>query len=152
MKAPSERQAAPEIIDAFADLFSVSSGAVRIITAQPTDGFDYLITAPDHTFTAEYKALATPGPLASAIESLKQAAETHPDWIPLLVVPFLSPRGRALCDQAAVSWLDLSGNCKITAPGLRLWVEGRPNRFVQRGRPSSRICAESRSRFAPTSR
>src|SRR5690606_22869756 len=49
--------------------------------------------------------------------------------------PFMEKAGRELCDKAQVSWLDLSGNARITAPGLRVWVEGRPNKYARRGRP-----------------
>jgi ribosomal protein S28E/S33 len=42
-----------------------------------------------------------------------------------------------------VSWLDLSGNARIVAPGLRVQIEGKSNRFKRVGRP--------RSLFAPKS-
>jgi hypothetical protein len=48
-----------------------------------------------------------------------------------------------LCDEAQVSWLDLSGNAHLVAPGLRVNIEGKPNKFKQPGRP--------RSLFAPKS-
>jgi len=43
--------------------------------------------------------------------------------------------------------LDLSGNAKIIAPGLRIRVEGRPNKFSDRGRPPNVFAAKS-SRIA----
>ena len=137
MKAPTETQAAPEIINALADLLGTPSGAVRLRAAEPREGFDYCITALGYTFVAEYKRVATPGPLAHAVQQLKQAVNSHPGSIPLVAAPYLSPRGREYCDHAGVSWVDLSGNGKITAPGLRIWIQGRANRFVERGRPSS---------------
>lgn len=59
---------------------------------------------------------------------------THPDAIPLLVVLYMTPASRAKCEKAGISWLDLSGNADISAPGLRVFIEGKPNRFRRPGR------------------
>ena len=52
-------------------------------------------------------------------------------------------RGRRLCADAGVSWLDLSCNAHIVAPGLRILIEGKKNRFVRRGRPSTAFAPRS---------
>ncbi len=57
--------------------------------------------------------------------------------VPVVVVPFMGEVGRRLCEQAAVSWFDLSGNAEIVAPGLRIHVEGKPNKYKKPGRPST---------------
>ena len=57
--------------------------------------------------------------------------------MPLLAVPFMGDTGRRFCDEEDCSWLDLSGNAKIRAPGLLVRIEGKPNRFKRRGRPAS---------------
>jgi hypothetical protein len=44
--------------------------------------------------------------------------------------------GKELCRKAGMAWLDLSGNAQITTPRLRIMIDGRPNRYAQRGRPS----------------
>jgi hypothetical protein len=51
--------------------------------------------------------------------------------------------GKRLCEEADVSWFDLSGNAHIVAPGLRILIEGKPNRFLRRGRPSSAFAPKS---------
>jgi hypothetical protein len=61
----------------------------------------------------------------------------------VVVVPYMGEVGQRLCEEAGVSWLDLSGNARIVAPGLRVRIEGKPNRFKRVGRP--------RSLFAPKS-
>jgi hypothetical protein len=61
----------------------------------------------------------------------------------LLVVPYMGVAGRSVCAAAGISWLDLSGNARIVAPGLLVQVEGRPNRFKPRGRPWSPFAAKS---------
>jgi hypothetical protein len=55
--------------------------------------------------------------------------------------------GRELCESSGTSWLDLCGNAKITAPGLRIWIEGRPNKYIDRGRPPNLFAPKS-SRIA----
>lgn len=63
--------------------------------------------------------------------------------VPLLAVPHMGETGRRLCAAEGVSWLDLSGNAHLTGPGLMIKVEGRPNRFLRRGRPGSVFAARS---------
>ncbi len=77
------------------------------------------------------------GSTAGILLAVRQLTRHWPTrTIPLLVVPFMGDTGRALCAEQGVSWLDLSGNADITAPGLRVKVEGQPNRHRRRGRPS----------------
>jgi DNA-binding transcriptional regulator YhcF (GntR family) len=73
-----------------------------------------------------------------AVEQLKTALEeAGRGAVPLVVVPYMGPAGQRICAKAGVSWFDLSGNADIRAPGLRIRVEGRPNLYKRRGRPSS---------------
>jgi hypothetical protein len=51
--------------------------------------------------------------------------------------------GRQRCEAAGVSWFDLSGNARIVGPGLRIIVQGQPNRFARRGRPASVFAPKS---------
>ena len=55
--------------------------------------------------------------------------------------------GRERCAEYDVSWMDLSGNARIVAPGLRILIEGKPNRYKRRGRPSTAFAPKS-SRIA----
>src|SRR5690606_3164329 len=66
-----------------------------------------------------------------------------PDTVPLLVVPYMGDVGRRICEEAGVAYVDLSGNAVIKAPPLVIRVEGRPNRFKKRGRPSSLFAPKS---------
>ena len=81
--------------------------------------------------------------VAAVARALRRIGETADEVIPLLVVPFMRDSARTLCADAGVSWLDLSGNAHIVGSGLRIVIEGKPNRFERRGRP--------RSAFAPKS-
>jgi hypothetical protein len=65
------------------------------------------------------------------------------DVVPVIVTSFMGGAGKRLCAEAGVSWFDLSGNADIMAPGLRILIEGKPNKFVRRGRPSSAFAPKS---------
>ena len=144
MKPPSEKQAASEIADLLADLLASGPKAIRLRPAAESNGYDYLISAPGHRFIVEYKRVASAGPLAEAVNRLKLSAETlQHSGPPLIVVPFMGEVGKEICDRTGVSWMDLSGNAKIVAPGLRIHIEGRPNKYSDRGRPPNVFASKS---------
>jgi hypothetical protein len=62
---------------------------------------------------------------------------------PVVGVPYMGDVGKSVCTELGVSWFDLSGNADITAPGLRILVEGKSNQFVRRGRPSNAFAPKS---------
>src|ERR1051326_1311993 len=115
MKPPSERQAASEIVDSLAELLGTRTKAIRFQPAQ-SKGYDCLISAPGYRFIVEYKKVASAGPLADAINSLKLAVKALPDKAQaLIVVPFMGDVGKVICERSSVSWLDPSGNAQIYA-------------------------------------
>jgi hypothetical protein len=146
MKPPTERHAGPEIIDLLADIIGCSPDKAHLRSI-PKE-FDYSISLPGQRFLVEYKSSASAGRLASAVEQLKRLAEANRErGLPLLVVPFMGQVGQEICERSGVSWLDLSGNAMIVAPGLRIRIEGRPNKFTDRGRPPNLFAPKS-SRIA----
>jgi DNA-binding MarR family transcriptional regulator len=143
MKPPSERQAESLIVDVLADLFDSPPKKIR---SQPVaaNGYDYAIAVLGQRFLVEYKVSASAGPMASAIDRLKRRADGHQvEGLQLVVVPYMGQVGRDLCERSNISWMDLSGNAKIVAPGLRIHVEGRPNKFSERGRPPNVFAPKS---------
>lgn len=106
-----------------------------------TDG---LIEADGFRFAVVYKQSLGAASLAGAASEAKHLAEREDGAvIPLVVVPYIGETGPSLCEQAGVDWLDLSGNARIKAPGLRIWIEGHPNRFKERGRPANVFAPKS---------
>ncbi len=65
----------------------------------------------------------------------------------LLVVPYMGEVGARLCQEADVSWIDLSGNAHIDTESVFVHVEGRANEFKRPGRPSN-IFAPKSSRIS----
>jgi hypothetical protein len=148
MKPPKEKQAVSQIAELLADLFDSSPTAVRVEHVGGTERHDYSISIADRRFIAEYKSNASAGSIDAAIKGLQRCAEFNPDaGLPLIVVPFMGQVGRRLCEQSRMSWLDLCGNAKIIAAGLRIWIEVHPNKFSDRGRPPN-VFASKSSRVA----
>lgn len=104
---------------------------------------DYVMTAGPFRFAIEAKAAGATDQVAAAVRQLQQFRAVDSDALLIVVVPFMSAGGRAYAAERGMSWLDLSGNAYIVAPGLRIVVEGKPNQFVRPGRP--------RDLFAPRS-
>ncbi len=96
----------------------------------------------DYSFLVEWKASGSAAAVVSGIRALALRQAGH-SAIPLLVVPFMGDVGRRWCSEAGVTWLDLSGNARIVVPGLRIIIDGQPNRFTRRGRPSNAFAPKS---------
>lgn len=65
------------------------------------------------------------------------------DTIPLIVVPYMGDTGWKLCENADISWMDLSGNAWIESGMIHISVLGRENRFKSRGRPANLFAPKS---------
>ncbi len=107
-------------------------------------GVDLLVNYGTRRLVVEVKGSAGAAVVGNAISQAKQyAAAISRSAIPVIAVPFMGDVGRGLCDEAGVSWFDLSGNARILAPGLRIIIDGKPNLFVRRGRPSTAFAPKS---------
>jgi hypothetical protein len=82
--------------------------------------------------------------VAATADQLRRCIEkAAPGSAPLLVVPYMTKAGAAAAEQRNLSWIDLSGNARLRDHELFVWVEGKPNRFPRRGRPSSPFAPKS---------
>jgi len=91
-----------------------------------------------HAFIVEFKSASSLASVAVATGQLKASTDDFPkSFVPLLAVPFMPQSGREYCREAGVSWFDLSGNARIVAPGLYVYVEGYRNKFRRSGRPET---------------
>lgn len=111
----------------------------------PRDRGADIVVDLDHTkLVVECKMASDSTAVAGAISRVKAAApKIHRKAVPIVAVPFMGDVGKRLCSEADVSWFDLSGNAHIVAPRLRILIEGKPNKFVRRGRPSTAFAPKS---------
>lgn len=138
---PTEKQLVAEVPAALASLLDVPQEDVKVEAGSEAD---LLVSAAGHSFVVEVLGAASPGALAAHASQVTAAARRQGrKAVPLLVVPFMSDAGRRVCEGASVPWFDLSGNAHIVAPGIRVIVDGRPNRFRGPGRPASIFAPKS---------
>ncbi|GAB4212478.1 MAG: hypothetical protein OHK0013_35300 [Sandaracinaceae bacterium] len=136
-----EKQLVAEVPAALASLLDVPQEDVNVEAGGEAD---LLVSAAGHSFVVEVLGAASPGALAAHASQVTAAARRQGrKAVPLLVVPFMSDAGRRVCEDAGIPWFDLSGNAHIVAPGIRIIVDGRPNRFRGPGRPASIFAPKS---------
>ncbi|MEW6777931.1 MAG: type IV toxin-antitoxin system AbiEi family antitoxin [Bdellovibrionota bacterium] len=136
------RREAPKLLE------KVTGLPVRVEEApnrkRGVEGPDFALRAGDYTFLVEVKSSSAAGPVDLAVQHLKKLLpKGRKNTIPLLVVPYMGNTGWAKCLEADVSWLDLSGNARIKAPGLIIGLQVYPNRFKGKGRPSTAFAPKS---------
>jgi hypothetical protein len=147
--APSsdENSVISRVMPALAGLLAVPQEDIEV-RAGTANGADVALGAAGQTFVVEVTEASSAGPVAAHAERAAAAAKAiRKRAIPIVAVPFMGASGRLACERAGVSWFDFSGNAHIIAPGLRVIVDGRPNQFPKRGRPSS-VFAPKSSRVA----
>jgi hypothetical protein len=144
MRAPKEEQALRQVGARLAEFLGAAKPDVRISQEPRAPRADAVIELAGATFVVEYKGSGATAPVSAAIEQVQRSASTvGRRAIPLVVVPFMGPVGRRRCEEAQIAWLDLSGNARIVAPGIRVLIEGQPNQFKSRGRPFSAFAPKS---------
>ena len=136
----------PRVTEAVSTFLAVTELPAREMKAQARSAGvrpDFVLQAGGQDFIFEVKNNSEVATVARALDQQGECLAQFRSATPVLVVPYMGEAGQALCRDAHVSWMDLSGNAHIVANPLRVIVRGMPNRFVRRGRP--------RSVFAPKS-
>lgn len=98
---------------------------------------DYVLQAGPTKFVVEAKSVDDIANVDYAIRQLAVTRQAVPNAVPLLVVPYMGPKARRYVSSRDTSWMDLSGNADIRGPGIRILIDGKPNKFAASGRPSS---------------
>lgn len=111
-------------------------------------GPDVTLYAGKYTFVVEAKSSNRLAAIHQACDQARRLVHKESRAaLPLVAVPYMGPSGRDACKAVGVSFVDAAGNAHIEAPGLLVHVEGKPNRSVAPGRPSS-VFAPRSSRVA----
>lgn len=141
MQIPRETIAIRQAAYRLAEILGVPDVAVRTnlsIRSSDSRQRDALIYARGHSFVLEWKGSGSLSHVVAAIHRLARArlSFSH-DVIPLLAVPYMGRAAQEHCAKANVSWLDLSGNARIIAPGIFYQNLGNPNHYRRAGRPET---------------
>src|ERR1035437_5283585 len=124
----------PEIL---ASLLGIDHANTRARTNSPA-GTAFVLAEADREFLVDFRSSTSGGAVTIASRRLReQVTDCSPDVVPLLAVPYMGDVGRRAWQETGYSWIDLSGNASIVAPGLKVMVEGRPNLYPTRGRPAN---------------
>ncbi len=136
-----EREAAHRLPEILTEL--LGEPGLRLDAPSATDGGIDLIGHDEqgHRWVFQIKASSQPGRVADVASRMRDLRRD--DTIPVLVVPYMTPAGARAAEEAGLSWIDLSGNARIRSDDLYVRVEGRPNQFRSRGRPSSPFAPKS---------
>lgn len=133
MKAQRSHSIPPKAVAALSQALELKKESIHQPKREPG-----IVNADAWTFVMRWASAGVAGPVAFAAEAARQrAVQLGNGVIPLVAAPFMGPAGRERCEAAGVAWLDLSGNARIIAPGIRVLRLGHPNKFKRTGRPSS---------------
>jgi hypothetical protein len=128
--------------EALAGLLGVGVADLDLRSSDPS-GAGFLV-AGANSFVVEFIKSPSAAPVAAAAKKVRELAKrVRRRTVPLVAVPFMGEVGRKVCEEAGVGWLDLSGNAHIIAPGIRIIVDGRLNRFRSPGRPPNLFAPRS---------
>lgn len=144
MNIPSEKQALDRIARRICNLLEVNKHDRVLSEFSNNSGRETTLEIGNHRFVIQWKGTARSAAILLAIESLrKKIGDRHGSAIPIVAVPYMGEAGSKRLEEAKMSWLDLCGNARIVAPGLRIEVTGKPNLFKRKGRPSSAFAPRS---------
>jgi hypothetical protein len=136
-----EREAMHRLPEILTEL--LGEPGLRLDAPSATDGGVDLVGHDEqgHRWVFQVKASSQPGRVADVASRMRDLRRD--DTIPVLVVPYMTSAGARAVEEAGLSWIDLSGNARIRSDDLYVRVEGRPNQFRSRGRPSSPFAPKS---------
>lgn len=127
------REEAPDLLERWL--------GVPVLVNEASSSADFIIRAGTLDFAVILKGRADVATVGQALEQIQSSSALFEAKrvTPLVLVPYMTPTGRARLAAAGISWLDLSGNACIQEPGhgVHVWVEGKTNRFTRRGRPTN---------------
>jgi len=151
MKSKNEKQALPRVVELLEHY--LKGQAVEVEFEPRPDSnlalrrLDLTATVGGYHFVVEYKSSNLLATVVKGIEQLLNYPTQRDDEIRVLAVPFMGEAGSRKCEEAGISWLDLSGNADIFGPGLRICVRGEKNKYVSTGRRENPFAPKS-SRIA----
>jgi len=144
MNASIEKRAIAEVPAILANFLELPESKVNVVSQVGKIGPDFLVEAAGYQFLMKCKSTSARAPLLMGLQQIAEfMAFFQKESVPLIVVPYMGKSGIDFCQDQDLSWIDLSENAHIKAPGLLIHVEGRPNRFKNVGRPANLFAPKS---------
>ncbi len=143
-----ETQAADALRDLLGQVSVVRLEDIKRETLGSAGGMDIVaqinVSGKPHTLVCEVKSNGQPRHVRTALLQLREyVSRLEKDATPILIAPYLSPEGQALCRESETGFLDLRGNARLVFDGV----------FIERivGNKPPAIRRELRSLFKPKS-
>lgn len=136
-----EREALHRLPAILAELFDEPEPGQPLRIESADMGVDVVVDSGGRRWLVQFKSSSSPGVVAAAAPRL--TGFDGQDARAVLVVPYMTPAGARAADERHVNWIDLSGNAHLRDDLLHIWIQGRPNAFAKRGRPSSAFAPKS---------
>jgi DNA-binding HxlR family transcriptional regulator len=121
MRSPKEAELQQRVFQNIASLLGVPDASFQPDeTPQATLGFSGTLSVRGHQIRVlgEVEAVGQPWAIRAAIHRLSEHRTQNPEHLPLLVSELIGPRGRALCKQHTIAYVDLLGNSYLEWAGL----------------------------------
>jgi len=146
VEPPADESAIAEVVERLGELRGEPARVVGSQSLHSRTRPDALIRVGDDLFVLEWKRSSGSSSVAGAIEQLTRFVQHYTGeghLTPLIAMPYMPPAARDLASDRGISWLDLSGNARIRTRQQTIHIEGKPNRFKERGRPSTPFAPKS---------
>ena len=132
-----------DIIAAFSDITELEVAKTTRPEGPGPVQPDLVLKAANQVFIIEFKNSSYPQQIVSYLQYFQLGANNIGQKEILLAVPFMGPGGAALCKQYGINWFDLSGNANISAHGIKIRIEGKPNKYKKAGRKPNLFAPKS---------
>lgn len=80
----------------------------------------------------EVKKKAEPRLVRDAVNQMLRHLGEHSDTYGIIMAPFISKASAAICKQAGMGYIDLSGNCFLSFANIHIEKEGNANPFAEK--------------------
>jgi DNA-binding Lrp family transcriptional regulator len=118
---PSQREIEAKLFRSLATgLCAPEASLVRTDNPEPSADLAAILSVGGNRIKiiVEIESSGKPSRIRGAIAQLQQYGAHHPDWLPVLVVPYLGNRGQQMCKAGGVGYIDLLGNCHLEWSGV----------------------------------
>ena len=128
-----ETQAAEALRDLLGQVSVVKLKDIDLQPSGPDAGVDIVaqikVSGKRHTLVCECKSNGQPRHVRTALFELRDyVSRLGKNTTPILIAPYLSPEGQALCRESETGFLDLAGNARLVFNGVFIEriVENKP--------------------------
>lgn len=99
-------------------------------------------------FCVEIKRAGYPQFIRDAAANLHACRKTCPDYYPVVFVPLIGARGKKICDEYEIGYMDRAGNVKISVGGIYVEREVKKDDKHDHVQPIQSIFSPKASRIA----